>query len=105
MSGDEPKSRLLFYGIGPIHGVDEDIGIEKAASGHGSVTVKFLSGNFDAFGVTRRLSETLNHGIDRSIGSGNGIGQEFAHQGVQTGSTRLGIVATPVEELVVNRKG
>jgi hypothetical protein len=105
MSGDESKCRLLFYGISPIHGVDEDIGIEKAASGHGSITVKFLSGKFDSFGVARRLPETLNHGIHRGIGSGNGISQKFANQGVQAGSTRLGIVASPVKEFIINGKG
>jgi len=58
---DDPRSDL------------DDVENAEVPPGHGSVAMEFFPVEFDAFGVARRLPEPLDHGIDRGIGSGDGI--------------------------------
>lgn len=51
MVGDEIERRVLFDRVGAIHRIDQDVVIDKAASGHGSVAVKFFTGDLHALGV------------------------------------------------------
>lgn len=104
MPADEPKGDGLLGRIRAIHRVDQNVGINKTSSGHGSMAVKFFPGNLDAFGVARRLLEALDHGIDRRVRVGNSVVQKIANQCVETGSARLGVAAPPFEKFFVDGK-
>lgn len=67
--------------------------------------MKFLTGDLHALGVAGRLPETLDHGVHRRLGCGNGLVEEFPDQRVQAGATGLGVASASIEEVVRDGEG
>ncbi len=102
---DEADCDFLFYGVGAVDGVEEDVGVDEGSCWHGSVAVEVFALDFDAFGVAGGLAETGEHGVQGSGGVGDGFREKFTDEGVEAGATVLGVAAAVFQEFFGDGEG